>query len=216
VKGRIGVSASAARKDLVYATVEAENGGVFRSTDGGDSWRKVNDERKLRQRAWYYSRIQADPQDADTVYVLNVRLHKSEDGGKTFKPLRTPHVDNHGLWIDPNDNQRMVEGNDGGANVSVDGGETWSRQYNKPTPQFYHVAVDNSFPYRVLGAQQDNSTVSIPHTSHARNNRDFHPVGGGESGYIAPRTDNPDVIFAGSYAGWPSGISPGDSGFWRT
>jgi len=202
MKGKIGVSASAAQRDLVYAVVEAEKGGVFRSTDGGDSWRRVNDERKLRQRAWYYSRIHADPQDADTVYVLNVRFQKSVDGGKSFQSIRVPHVDNHGLWIDPDDNQRMVESNDGGAIVSFDGGQTWSRQDNQPTAQFYRVAVDNRFPYRVLGAQQDNSTVSIPHTSSARNNRDFHPVGGGESGYIAARPDDPDIVYAGSYAGW--------------
>ena len=202
VKGKIGVSASAARRGLVYAIVEADDGGVFRSEDGGTSWRRVNEERKLRQRAWYYSRIHADPQDADTVYVLNVRFHKSTDGGKGFVAIRVPHVDNHGLWIDPDDNQRMIESNDGGANVSFDGGENWSRQDNQPTAQFYRVAVDESFPYRVLGAQQDNSTVSIPHTSHARNHRDFHSVGGGESGYIAVRPDDPDIVYAGSYAGW--------------
>ncbi len=202
VKGKIGVSASAAKRGLVYAIVEAQDGGVFRSLDEGDSWSRVNEERKLRQRAWYYSRIEADPTDADTLYVLNVQFHKSKDGGKTFNSIRVPHVDNHALWIDPEDNQRIIEGNDGGANVSFDGGANWSRQDNQPTAQFYRVAVDNSFPYRVLGAQQDNSTVSIPHTSHARNWKDFHPVGGGESGYIAPHPDNPDVVFAGSYAGW--------------
>lgn len=202
ILGRIGVSASRARPGLVYAMVEAEDGGVFRSEDGGGHWRRVNDERKLRQRAWYYSRIEADPQHADTVYVLNVRFHKSTDGGKSFAAIRTPHVDNHALWIDPDDNQRMVEGNDGGANVSIDGGRTWSRQDNQPTAQFYRVTTDNRFPYRVLGSQQDNSTVSVPHTSHARNNRDFHPVGGGEAGYIAVRPDNPDIIFGGSYGGW--------------
>ncbi len=202
VLGKIGVSPSAARQDRVFAIVEAEDGGVFRSDDGGDNWSRVNQERKLRQRAWYYSRIQADPQAADTVYVLNVRFHKSIDGGKSFKAIPTPHVDNHALWIDPDDNQRMIEGNDGGANVSIDGGQTWSRQDNQPTAQFYHVATDNRFPYRVLGAQQDNSTMSIAHTSHALNGRDFYAVGGGESGYIAARPDDPDVIYAGSYAGW--------------
>lgn len=205
VKGKIGVSASAARKDLVYAIIEAETGGVFRSTDGGDSWKRVNEERKLRQRAWYYSRIHADPQQADTVYVLNVQFHKSVDGGKSFRKIDVPHVDNHGLWIDPRDNQRMVEGNDGGANVSFDGGETWSRQDNQPTAQFYRVTTDNSFPYRVLGAQQDNSTVSIAHTTTPRRWRwgnYHHAVGGGESGYIASRPDDPNIVYAGSYAGW--------------
>ncbi|MDJ0974378.1 MAG: glycosyl hydrolase [Planctomycetota bacterium] len=202
VKGRIGVSASGAKRGRVYAIVEAEDGGVFRSDDGGDSWRRVNDKRKLRQRAWYYSRIEADPQDADTVYVLNVRFHKSVDGGKSFKAIPTPHVDNHALWIDPDDNQRMVEGNDGGANVSEDGGRTWSRQDNQPTAQFYRVTTDNRFPYRVLGSQQDNTTLSIAHTSTAKNGRDFHPVGGGESGYIAVHPENPDIVYGGSYAGW--------------
>ena len=202
ILGKIGVSASAAKRGRIYAIVEAEKGGVFRSDDGGDSWRRVNQERKLRQRAWYYTRIHADPQEAGVVYVLNVRFHKSVDGGKTFQAIPTPHVDNHGLWIDPDDNQRMVEGNDGGANVSFDGGRTWSRQDNQPTAQFYHVATDTSFPYRVLGAQQDNSTVSISHTSTERNARDFHPVGGGESGYIASRPDDPNIVYAGSYAGW--------------
>ena len=201
VKGRIGVSASAAQRDLVYAIVEAEDGGVFRSDNGGDSWRRVNDDRDLRQRAWYYTHIYADPQDAETVYVMNVGFHKSIDGGRTYSRIRVPHGDNHDLWIDPHNNARMVNANDGGANVSFNGGDSWSRQDNQPTAQFYHVIADNSFPYRVLGAQQDNSTVSISHT--ARPGRgDFHDVGGGESGYIAPRHDNPDIIYAGSYGGY--------------
>jgi len=214
VKGRIGVSPSAAQRDLVYAIVEAEDGGVFRSDDGGDSWRRVNDDRSLRQRAWYYTHIYADPQDAETVYVMNVGFHKSIDGGRTFSTIRVPHGDNHDLWIDSNDNQRMVNANDGGANVSFNGGDAWSRQDNQPTAQFYHVIADNSFPYRVLGAQQDNSTVSISHT--ARPGRgDFHPVGGGESGYIAPRHDDPDIVFAGSYGGHLTRYDH-DSGLTRT
>lgn len=201
IKGKIGVSISPAQRDLVYAIVEAENGGVFRSTDGGDSWRRVNDDRALRQRAWYYSRIIADPQHPDTVYVMNVAFHKSIDGGQSFSRIRVPHSDNHALWIDPNDNQRMINANDGGANVSFDGGATWSRQDNQPTCQFYHVTVDNNFPYRVYGAQQDNSTVSI--SSQNRPWRDdFYAVGGGESGYIAVHPDDPDIVYAGSYAGY--------------
>ena len=202
VTGKTCVSCSAAQRGRVYAMVEAKEGGLFRSDDGGHKWQRVNRERKLRQRAWYYSRVEADPQDPNTVYVLNVRFHRSKDGGKTFRPVRTPHVDNHALWIDPDDNQRMVEGNDGGANVSFDGGRTWSRQDNQPTAQFYRVTTDTRYPYRVLGSQQDNTTLSIAHTSNAGNGRDFYAVGGGESGYIAVRPDNPDIIFGGSYAGY--------------
>jgi len=201
VKGRIGVSASAAKRDLVYAIVEADDGGVFRSDDGGDSWRRVNDDRDLRQRAWYYTHIYADPQDAETVYVMNVGFHKSIDGGRTYDRIRVPHGDNHDLWIDPQNNARMVNANDGGANVSFNGGDSWSRQDNQPTAQFYHVITDNSFPYRVLGAQQDNSTASVSHQSRPGRS-DLYPVGGGESGYIAPRPDNPDIIYAGSYGGY--------------
>ena len=202
VTGKTCVSASAARRGRVFAMVEAEQGGLFRSDDGGDSWRRVNDERKLRQRAWYYSRVEADPQDPDTVYVLNVRFHRSTDGGKVFTSIRTPHVDNHALWIDPDDNQRMVEGNDGGANVSFDAGKTWSRQDNQPTAQFYRVTTDNHVPYRVLGSQQDNSTCSISSASNARNGRNFDAVGGGEAGYIAVKPDDPDIVYGGSYAGF--------------
>ncbi|MEC9374537.1 MAG: glycosyl hydrolase, partial [Planctomycetota bacterium] len=202
IKGKIGVSASAAKRDLVYAIVEAEEGGVFRSDDGGDSWRRVNDDRNLRQRAWYYTHIYADPQEAETVYVLNVRFHKSTDGGRSFGSIRVPHVDNHDLWIAPENNQRIINSNDGGANISFDGGQTWSRQDNQPTAQFYRVITDNNFPYRVYGAQQDNSTVSISSRQRLGWREDHYDVGGGESGYIAVRHDNPDIVYAGSYGGY--------------
>jgi photosystem II stability/assembly factor-like uncharacterized protein len=203
ITGKIGVSVSGARRDRVWAIVEAEDGGLFRSEDGGDTWRRVNDEQSLRQRAWYYTRVIADPQDADTVYVMNVRFHKSIDGGETFTTIRVPHGDNHALWIDPNDNQRMINANDGGANVSFSGGATWSRQDNQPTAQFYHVATDTGFPYRVYGAQQDNSTVSVSSRNRPGARReDFYPVGGGESGYIAPHPDDPNIVYAGSYGGY--------------
>ena len=203
VKGKIGVTVSPARRDRVWALVEADKGGVFRSDDGGDSWRKVNSDRSLRQRAWYYTHIYADPQEADTVYVLNVGMHKSTDGGSEFGRVRTPHGDNHDLWIAPEDNQRMIEGNDGGANVTFDAGRTWSTQTNQPTAQFYHVTTDTNYPYRLYGAQQDNSTISV--SSRARPQRwqgDAYDVGGGESGYIAVRPDNPDIVYAGSYMGY--------------
>ncbi len=206
VKGKIGVSPSAAQRDLVYAIVEAEDGGVFRSTDGGDSWRKVNSDRDLRQRAWYYTHIYADPAEPDTVYVMNVRFHKSIDGGRTWSTIRVPHADNHDLWIDPNDNQRMINANDGGANVSFNGGQTWSTQTNQPTAQFYRVTTDNAHPYRVYGAQQDNSTASV--SSRGREfggwERDLYAVGGCECGYIAVHPEDPDIVYAGCYGGYLS------------
>jgi photosystem II stability/assembly factor-like uncharacterized protein len=204
--GKIGLSVSAAQRDLVYAIVEADEGGVFRSTDGGDTWRKMNSERDLRQRAWYYTHIYADPVDAGTVYVMNVRFHKSIDGGRTFSTIRVPHADNHDLWIDPLDSKRMVNANDGGANVTYDGGRTWSTQTNQPTAQFYRVTVDNSHPYRVYGAQQDNSTASVSSRAREFGNwqRDLYSVGGCECGYIAVHPEDPDIVYAGCYGGYLS------------
>jgi photosystem II stability/assembly factor-like uncharacterized protein len=195
--GKIGVTVSGARPERVWAIVEAQDGGVFRSDDGGTTWTRTNDERKLRQRAFYYSRIYADPRDTATVYVLNVAFQKSTDGGKTFKAVKVPHGDNHDLWIAPDDPRRMIEGNDGGANVSWNGGETWTEQ-DYPTAQLYHVATTGHYPYHVCGSQQDNSTVCVPSNG---NGREFYAVGGGESGYIAARPDQPDVFYAGSYGG---------------
>ena len=202
--GIIGVSVSPTNGQNVYAIVEAEDGGVFRSRDGGENWDKTSESRDLRQRAWYYSRIYADPKDEDTVYVLNVRFHKSKDGGKTFSTIAVPHGDNHDLWIAPNDPLRMIESNDGGANVSYDGGRSWSTQMNQPTAQFYRVSTDNSFPYRLLGAQQDNSAVRIRHRSGGAgiDLRDWEETAGGESGYIVAKPDDPDVVYGGSYGGY--------------
>lgn len=203
VQGKIGVAVSPANPDRVWAIVEAEDGGVFRSEDGGSIWTRVNDDRRLRQRAWYYSRIYADTKDPDTVYVLNTAFYKSIDGGRTYTTIAVPHSDNHDLWIAPEDSKRMVNANDGGANVSFNGGQSWTGQDNQPTAQFYHVAVDNQFPYWVYGAQQDNTTVRIASrtTGFGIDKPDWHPVGGGESGHIAPRHDNPDIVYAGSYGG---------------
>ena len=187
------------------AIVEAENGGVYRSRDGGDSWAKVNDDRNLRQRAWYYSRIYADPIDEESLYVPNVRFHFSKDGGKSFSEIDTPHGDNHGLWIDPADPERMIEANDGGANVSYNRGTTWSAQNNQPTVQFYRVSTDNDFPYRLLGGQQDNSAVRIRSRSTsgaAIGVRDWEPTAGGESGHITAKPDNPNIVVGGSYGGF--------------
>jgi photosystem II stability/assembly factor-like uncharacterized protein len=201
--GIIGVSVSASNPQNVYAIVEANEGGVFRSRDGGDTWEKTNDSRELRQRAWYYSRIYADPKDDDTVYVVNVRFHKSKDGGKTFSAIPTPHGDNHDLWIAPDQPNRMIEANDGGVNVSTDGGASWTRQDNQPTAQIYRLSTDNDFPYRLLGAQQDNSALRIRNrsTGSGIGPRDWEETAGGESGYIVADPKNPDIVYGGSYGG---------------
>ncbi len=202
--GRIGVSISAARPERVYAVIEAEEGGVFRSDDAGATWQRTNEDRRLRQRAWYYTHVYADPKEPDTVYVLNVQFFRSKDGGRTFQTIRTPHGDNHDLWIAPEDTRRMVQGNDGGATVSFDGGESWSTIDNQPTAQFYHVTTDDQFPYHVYGAQQDNSTVATPSRTDGFGIgvRDWHEVAGCESGYIAPKPGDPDVTYAGCYGGY--------------
>ena len=204
VLGKIGVAVSPARTDRVWALVEAENGAVFRSDDGGETWEKLSEDRNLRQRAWYYHHIFADPKDAETVYVLNVEAWKSTDGGKTFSTLSVPHGDNHDLWIDPHDPLRMIEGNDGGACVTFNGGDTWSDIYSQPTAEFYHVTTDTRVPYRVYGAQQDNTTISVPSRSKLSGitRMDWDEIGGGESGYIAVRPDDPNIVFAGNYQGY--------------
>lgn len=202
--GIIGVTVSPANPDRVWAIIENENGGVFRSEDGGETWSKINSDRNLRQRAWYYTRIYADPQNEDIVYVANVQFWRSKDGGKTYESIRTPHGDHHDLWIAPEDPDRMVIGDDGGAQVSFSAGADWSTYYNQPTSQFYRVTTDNHFPYRVLGAQQDNSTVRILHRSNssAITDSDWEPSAGGESGFLAPHPDNPDIVYGGSYGGY--------------
>lgn len=201
--GRIGVSVSGANPDRVWAQIEAEDGGLFRSDDAGKTWRKVNDNRNLRQRAWYYTHIHADPVNPDRVYAQNVQFWRSDDGGATFRPIPTPHSDNHDLWIDPADNRRMINGDDGGASVSVDGGRTWTSQ-EQPTAQFYRVTLDREFPYNIYGAQQDNTTVRIASRSHDAyiTREHWWPVGGGESGWIAPSPKDANIVFAGSYGGY--------------
>jgi len=204
--GKIGVTVSPANPDRVWALVEAadDRGGVYRSDDGGETWQRVNSQRMLLQRAWYYTHIYADPQDPDTVYALNTGFYKSVDGGRTFQSYPTPHGDNHDLWINPNNPKIMINSNDGGANVSFTGGTSWTEQMNQPTAEIYRVTVDTRFPYRVYGAQQDNSTVSYPSWGaggFARGAADFYAVGGGESGHIAVDPRNPDIVYAGSYGG---------------
>ncbi|MGB3183989.1 MAG: glycosyl hydrolase [Cyclobacteriaceae bacterium] len=201
--GIIGVTVSPQNSERVWAIIEANEGGVFRSDDGGETWARTNDDRALRQRAWYYSRIYADTQDEDIVYVMNVSYHRSDDGGRTFKSFNAPHGDHHDLWIAPEDNQRMIIGDDGGAQVSFDGGGNWSTYYNQPTAQFYRVTTDNHFPYRIYGAQQDNSTIRISHRTDGGNigERDWEPSAGGESAHLAIDPENNDIIYGGSYGG---------------
>ena len=193
--GKIGISVSAADPNRLYAIIEAAEGGVFLSDDAGATWQRVNDDRRLRQRAFYYTRIYADPQAKDTVYILNTGFYRSTDAGKTIRSIRVPHGDNHDLWIAPNDAKRMINSNDGGANVSFNAGESWTDQ-DYPTAQFYNVFTTAHLPYHVCGAQQDNSTACLPSTGG-----ELYPVGGGESGYIAPDPEDVDVFYAGSYGG---------------
>ena len=201
--GISGVTVSSINSDIVWALIENEKGGVYKSTDAGKTWKLINNERKLRQRAWYYTRLYADTQDEDILYVLNVRYHKSTDGGKSFKTYNAPHGDHHDLWIDPLDNQRMIIGDDGGAQVSFDAGENWSTYMNQPTSQFYRVTTDNHFPYRIYGAQQDNSTVRIAHRTQGRfiGESDWESTAGGESAHLAIDPTNNDIVYGGSYGG---------------
>jgi len=201
--GKIGVSVSPADGDRVWAIVEAEDGGLYRSDNGGEKWTLINKQRVLRARAWYYTKVFADPVDRETVYVLNAPVMRSVDGGKSFTRVGTPHGDNHDLWIHPENNQVMINGNDGGANVSINGGASWTTQSNQPTAQFYRVIADNRFPYWVYGGQQDNSTVAIPSRTvdGAISREDWRRVGGCESAHIAFDPENPMLIYAGCYQG---------------
>ena len=202
-RGRIGLALSPSKPNRVWAIIEAENeqNGVYRSDDAGATWQVVSQFADLFQRPWYYHHLTADPKDPETLWVLNIDMWKSGDGGKTFKKVSPPHGDNHQLWIDPNDTNRMVQANDGGGTVSFDGGKSWSTVYNQPTAQLYHVITDNKFPYRAYGAQQDNSTISVPSRSDygAIYPDQNYDVGGGESGYIAFDKNDPSLIFAANH-----------------
>jgi photosystem II stability/assembly factor-like uncharacterized protein len=205
--GRIGVSVSPANPDRVFALIEAEGteGGLYRSDDAGKSFRQINKDRTFLQRAWYYTHVFADPVDADTVYILNVMFHRSVDGGKSFDMVMVPHGDTHDLWINPTNNQMMVYGDDGGAAVSFNAGKTWSPQSNQPTAEFYRVTTDHRFPYWVYGAQQDNTTARIVSRTNGFgiSVKDWHSVGGCESGHIAvdPRDPDANIVYAGCYGG---------------
>ena len=205
VLGRIGVAVSPADGRRVYAVVEAEDGALFRSDDAGATWQRASEEPGLRGRPWYYMHVMADPSDPDTVWVADYALWKSIDGGKTFVEFATPHGDNHDLWIDPRDSRRMIEGNDGGACVSFNGGRTWSSIYNQPTAQFYHVCADDQQPYRIYGSQQDNWAMSLPSQSHrgAITSTEWVQPGGGESGYIAVKPGDPSIVVGGSIGTGP-------------
>jgi len=200
--GRVGL-AVAANSERVYALIEAKDGGLYRSDDGGDTWDLVNGSHGLLHRPWYYMHVIADPQDANTVYVLDVEFFKSTDGGRNFNKIKVPHGDNHGLWIDPKNTKRMIASDDGGVTVSLDGGKSWTREDNQPTAQFYHVVTDTRTPYYVYGSQQDNSTVAIASRGDdgAIGRDNWYPVGGGEAGYIAPNPADPNIVYAGDYQG---------------
>jgi len=200
--GKVGIAVSPAKSARVWAMIEADEGGVYRSDDAGATWIKLNEERKLRQRAWYYTRIYADPKDTNMVYAVHTGFYRSGDGGKTFpQSIQVPHGDNHDLWIASNDPNRMINANDGGANVSLNAGRTWTSQ-EYATAQMYHVTTTNHFPYKVCGAQQDNSTLCAPSRKPGGISiADWLDAGGGESGYIAANPLFPDIVFAGSYGG---------------
>ena len=205
ILGIIGVTVSPVNNQRVWAIVEnKDKGGLYRSEDGGETWKQVNSERKLRQRAWYYTRVYADTEDVNTVYVLNVRYHKSTNGGSSFSTYNAPHGDHHDLWIAPENPKRMIIGDDGGAQVTYDGGETWSTYHNQPTSQFYRVTTDNAFPYRIYVAQQDNSTIRIPHRTdrYSITEDDWESTAGGESAHIAIDPDDNDIVYGGSYDGF--------------
>ena len=204
VLGISGITVSPANSNRVWAIIEAKEGGVFRSEDAGKTWSKINTERKLRQRAWYYTRIYADTKDENTVYVLNVQFHKSTDGGKTFKRIRTPHSDHHDLWIAPENPQRMIIADDGGAQVSNNGGASWSTYMNQPTAQFYRVTTDDDFPYRIYVAQQDNSAIRIKHRSlgGSISEDDWESTAGCECGHLAIDPTDNDIVYGGCYDGY--------------
>jgi photosystem II stability/assembly factor-like uncharacterized protein len=201
--GKVGIAVSPANSRRVWAIIEHDSGGVYRSDDAGQTWEWINRDRSLRQRAWYYSKIYADPKDTNVIYGLNVQFFRSTDGGRTFRQqIQVPHGDNHDMWIAPNDPMRMVQANDGGANVSFTGGRSWTQQ-GFATAQMYHVSTTNHFPYWVCGGQQDNSTLCGPSRKEGNITiADWQDAGGGESGYVTANPANPDIIFAGSYSGY--------------
>jgi photosystem II stability/assembly factor-like uncharacterized protein len=206
--GKVGVAASPAQSGRIWALIEHRTeGGLYRSDDFGEHWEKVSDDQNLLSRAWYYTHLTADPVDPETVYVNNLAFWKSSDGGRTFVEIATPHGDNHDLWIDPRNNQRMIQGNDGGANISYNGGRSFSSILNQPTAQFYHLATDNRDPYIIYGTQQDNTSVAVPSRVNAPNITwsNCYVAGSGESGYIAVDPEDDDILYVGAIGSSPGG-----------
>lgn len=206
VWGIAGVAVAPSNPDKLYAIIENEKGGMYMSADAGESWILTSNDNNIRQRAWYYTKVFVDPKNENLVYAPNVNFMRSRDGGKTFQSVNTPHGDHHDLWIDPENGNRMIVADDGGAQVSFDGGDSWSTYLNQPTAQIYRVSTDNSFPYRILGAQQDNSTLRIKHRTYgaAITDRDWDVTAGSESGYVVADPLNPDIVYGGNYGGYLS------------
>lgn len=204
--GIVGVAIAPSNTDKIYALIENKDGGLFVSNNGGETWSLASNNNDIRQRAWYYTKVFVSPQDENTVYCPNVGFMVSRDGGRNFRFVNTPHGDHHDLWIDPADGQRMIVADDGGAQISFDGGENWSTYQNQPTAQIYRVSTDNSFPYRILGAQQDNSTIRIRYRTYGSSigEGDWEPTAGAESGYVVADPLNPDVVYGGNYGGYLS------------
>lgn len=204
VWGIVGVAVAPSNPEKIYAIIENKDGGLYKSEDSGETWSLTSNDNNIRQRAWYYSKVFVDPKNENLVYCPNVNFMRSKDGGKTFQGINTPHGDHHDLWIDPENGNRMIVADDGGAQVSFDGGDNWSTMMNQPTAQFYRVTTDNSVPYRILGAQQDNSTVRIKsRTSGAGiTERDWEVTAGSESGHVVADPLNPDIVYGGNYGGY--------------
>ena len=203
VWGIVGIAVAKSNTDKLYALIENANGGLYVSNDAGKTWDLASSDNNIRQRAWYYTKVFVDPADENKVYCPNVNFMVSSDGGKSFTSLRTPHGDHHDLWIDPKNGKRMVVADDGGAQVSMDAGRNWSTMMNQPTVQVYRLSTDNSFPYRILAAQQDNSAFRIKSSTYGAfiGESDFEVTAGGESGYIVADPLNNDVVYGGSYGG---------------
>jgi photosystem II stability/assembly factor-like uncharacterized protein len=206
VWGIVGVAVAPSRTDKLYAIIENANGGLYTSNNAGETWTLTSSDNSIRQRAWYYSKVFVDPANENVVYCPNVEFMYSRDGGKTFQSYNTPHGDHHDLWIDPADGKRMVVADDGGAQISFDGGQNWSTYENQPTAQFYRVTTDNAFPYHILGAQQDNSTVRIKAFTYQGEigRSDWSSTAGFESGHLAADPLNPEVVYGGNYGGYLS------------
>ena len=206
VWGIVAVAVAPSNPDKIYTLVENKAGGMFASADGGETWTLTSNNNNIRQRAWYYTKVFVDPKNENVVYAPNVDLMRSRDGGKTFQEINTPHGDHHDLWIDPEDEARMIVADDGGAQISFDAGANWSTYMNQPTVQIYRVSTDSSFPYRILGAQQDNTTFRIKSRTAgaAITERDWEPTAGAESGYVVADPLNPDIVYGGNYGGYLS------------